>query len=30
MAAGDTRVADLLDAVYHEMDRMAHGHPVNT
>ena len=28
MAAGDIRVADPLNAVHHEMDRVARGHHV--
>ena len=30
MAAGETRVADPLDAVHYEMDRVARGHHVYT
>ena len=28
MAAGETHVADLLDVVYHEMDRVTRGHNI--
>ena len=28
MAAGDTRAADLVDTVHHEMDSAGHSHDV--